>query len=103
MELRDLPPGNFFNNLLLEHAGMSSKEFAVISALVVSLYLPLLLAVLFMTYSFPPSAAVAAGSGLLGTECPRPSAFRYARDDAIRHAHRKIADGVECRTELQGP
>jgi hypothetical protein len=48
MELRDLPPGNFFNNLLLEHAGMSSKEFAVISALVVSLYLPLLLAVLFM-------------------------------------------------------
>jgi hypothetical protein len=48
MELRDLPPGNFFNNLLLEHAGISSKEFAVIGALVVSLYLPVLLAVLFM-------------------------------------------------------
>ena len=48
MEQRDLPPGNFYNNLLLEHMGMSSKEFAVISALVVSLYLPLLLAVLFL-------------------------------------------------------
>ena len=48
MESHNLPLGNFFNNLLLEHLGMSSKEFAVISALVVSLYLPLLLAVLFM-------------------------------------------------------
>ena len=32
-----------------------------------------------------------------------PSAFRYARDNAIRHANRKIADGVLCRTERQGP
>jgi hypothetical protein len=54
-------------------------------------------------YSFTPSAAVGAGSDLLGTERLRPSVFRYAQDNAIRHANRKIADGVECRTELQGP
>lgn len=48
MELRNLPPGNFFINLLRENAGMSSTEFAVISAFVVCLYLLLLLAVRFM-------------------------------------------------------
>jgi hypothetical protein len=47
MEPRDLPPGNFFMNLLREDAGMSSAEFAVISALVVFFYLLLLLAIRF--------------------------------------------------------
>ncbi|MGO4608374.1 hypothetical protein AB4142_18735 [Variovorax sp. 2RAF20] len=54
-------------------------------------------------YSFTPSTAVAARSGLLGTERLGPSVFRYAQDNAIRHANRKIADGVECPTELQEP
>ncbi|MBD9665555.1 hypothetical protein J2W37_002408 [Variovorax paradoxus] len=48
MELRKLPLGDFFMNRLREDAGISSTEFAVFSAIVVSLYLPLLLAVLFM-------------------------------------------------------
>ena len=47
MESHDLPPGNFFVTLLREDAGMSSTEFAVISALLVFLYLLLLLAVRF--------------------------------------------------------
>jgi hypothetical protein len=45
MELRNLPLRNFFMNLLREDAGMSSTKFAVFSAIVVSLYLFLLLAV----------------------------------------------------------
>jgi hypothetical protein len=32
-----------------------------------------------------------------------PSAFRYAQANAIRQANQKIADGVECQAELQGP
>ncbi|MGO4608373.1 hypothetical protein AB4142_18730 [Variovorax sp. 2RAF20] len=47
MELRNLPLGKLFMNLLREDAGMSSMEFAVFSALAVFLYLiPLLAALL---------------------------------------------------------
>ena len=48
MELRNLAPGKFFVNLLRENAGMGFTEFAVISAIVVSLYFPLLLAALLI-------------------------------------------------------
>ncbi|MDQ0568422.1 hypothetical protein QFZ42_000256 [Variovorax paradoxus] len=47
METHSLPPGSFFTNLLREDAGMSSTEFAVISALAVFFYLLLLLLVRF--------------------------------------------------------
>jgi hypothetical protein len=57
----------------------------------------------FYTDFIHPSAAVDVESGLLGTECLRPGAFRYARANAIRHANQKIADGIQYRTELQGP
>ncbi|MBT2334684.1 hypothetical protein J7E49_12310 [Variovorax paradoxus] len=49
MESHNLPPGNFFMDLLREDVGMSSTEFAVISALVVFIYLLLLLGVRFST------------------------------------------------------
>ena len=44
MESHNLAPRNFFMNLLREDAGMSSAQFAVVSALVVLLYLLALLA-----------------------------------------------------------
>ncbi|MGJ3704462.1 hypothetical protein [Variovorax sp. AFSI2.2] len=45
MESYNLPLANFFMNLLREDVGMSSTQFAVVSALVVFLYLLVLLAV----------------------------------------------------------
>ncbi|WP_200936031.1 hypothetical protein [Variovorax sp. Root411] len=48
MELRNLPLGKFFMNLLRENAGMWFTEFAVIGEIVVSLYFPLLLAALLI-------------------------------------------------------
>lgn len=77
MELRNLPLGNFFMSWLREDAGISSTEFAVFSAILVSLYLPL------------------QDLALSILKCLRPSALHHARDDAIRHANRKIADDVE--------
>ena len=47
MESHDLPPGNCFVPQLRDDAGLSSTEFAVISALLDVLYLLLLLAVRF--------------------------------------------------------
>lgn len=45
MDSHNLPLGNFFMNMLREDAGMSSTQFAVVSALLVFLYLLVLLAV----------------------------------------------------------
>ena len=126
MELRNLPLGNFFMSLPHEDAGMSSTELAAFNAVVVFVFAPAAccavheLNVKLPTGKgglrddqrqevgrdaalVPPERGRCRGIWPLGTECLRPSAFHYARDDAIRHANRKIADGVECRTELQGP
>jgi len=115
MELRNLPLGNFFMSLPHEDAGMSSTELAAFNAVVVFVFAPAACcAVHELNVKLPrrksglrddqrqeagrdavlahPSAAVASESDPLGTECLRPSAFRYARDNAIRHANQKIAD-----------
>ncbi|MDQ0591373.1 hypothetical protein [Variovorax paradoxus] len=47
MESHNLLPENFFMNLLREDAGMSSTQFAVLSAIMVCMYLLVLLAIRF--------------------------------------------------------